>query len=117
MNTCIYIHKYKLQSVQPAGDCCYQHKIIQQIRNFCIICLQLLNNRLYVMYMYVFVIVYNPCISHPCQHGGECINATEGFVCKCKGNHNGRTCSGKFYTVPISVCYTFLRNPGARGYI
>ena len=48
------------------------------------------------VHIFVFVIVYNPCISNPCKHGGECINATEGFVCKCKGNHNGTTCSGRF---------------------
>ena len=72
-----------------------------------IIFLQLLYTRLYVIYMYALIIVYNPCISHPCQHGGECKNATDGFDCMCEGNHEGSTCSGRFYAVPISVCYTF----------
>ena len=76
--------------------------------------LQLLYSILYVVYIYSLVTVYNPCISQPCQHGGECINATEGFACKCKGNHNGTICSGRFYAVGVSVRYNFLRNPGAR---
>ena len=71
------------------------------------ILLQLLYTKIYVMYMYVFVIVYNPCISDPCQHGGKCGNTTDGFECTCKGNHEGTTCSGRFYAVPVSVCYTF----------
>ena len=66
------------------------------------------------MYMYVIVIVYNPCLSHPCQHGGECINSTEGFVCKCKGNHNGTICSGRFYVVAVSAYHTFLRKTSTR---
>ena len=70
--------------------------------------LHLFYSILYVMYMYMIVIVHNPCISQPCQHGGECINATEGFACKCKGNHNGTTCSCRLYAVPVSVCYTFM---------
>jgi len=57
--------------------------------------------------MHMVVIVYNPCISQPCQHGGECINTTEGFACRCKGNHEGITCSGNFYAVLINASYTF----------
>ena len=53
----------------------------------------------------MLVIVYNPCISQPCQHGGKCINTTDGFECKCKGNHNGTTCSGRSFAVPVSVLH------------
>ena len=45
------------------------------------------------------------------------MNATDGFVCKCKGIHNGTTCSGRFYAFPVSVSYISLRKTGARVYI
>ena len=59
--------------------------------------------------MYKLVTDFNACISHPCQHGGRCTNTTHAFKCKCKGNHEGSTCSSRFYAVPISVWYKCTR--------
>ena len=69
--------------------------------------LHLLHTRVYVMYMFVHVVVYNPCLSNPCQNQGVCSNSTEGFVCTCSGNYEGTTCSGRYYAVPVSVRYAF----------
>ena len=72
-----------------------------------VIILHLLHTRLYVMYLFVHVVVYNPCLSNPCQNQGLCSNSTEGFECTCSGNYEGITCSGRYYAVPVCIRYTF----------
>ena len=34
----------------------------------------------------------NHCSPNPCQHGGACVNAAEGFTCECPAGYGGNAC-------------------------
>ena len=34
----------------------------------------------------------NECVSNPCKNGGECIDGSNSFTCKCKPGFTGATC-------------------------
>jgi len=48
------------------------------------------------MNMFVHVIDFNACLSYPCRNYGVCKKTVDGFKCKCSGNYDGTTCSGRY---------------------
>lgn len=42
------------------------------------------------------------CDSHPCQHGGTCLNLVDGYYCLCPSNWEGRDCD-----VDVNECRNF----------
>jgi len=46
------------------------------------------------------VIGVNACSLTPCEHDGVCYGTEEeDYLCVCKGDYYGETCSGRFYAI------------------
>ena len=40
----------------------------------------------------IFVLDVNECKSNPCENGGTCTNAVNGYTCKCVPGYTDKTC-------------------------
>ena len=58
----------------------------------------------------MYVTDLHACKSSPCEHNGQCHDTLEGFLCSCNENYEGPTCSGRYWAIPVHVCYSCYIN-------
>ena len=50
----------------------------------------------------IFVTDKNACASQPCQNGAQCVDALDGYQCRCSSGFTGPTCSTSKHLLTVT---------------